>query len=81
MAGMISAATQMYPLNYFGFGSRHVCVCMYSHYIWQSVDQPGKVANNPARHQLNREKWMFACPHLRLEFGLARQDRPSRPAS
>ena len=57
MAGMISAATQiMYALNYFGFGFRHVCVCMYSHYIWQSVDQPGKVANNPARHQLNREK-------------------------
>ena len=31
------------------------------HILWQSVDQPGKVANNPARDQLNREERMFAC--------------------
>ena len=29
-------------------------VCMYGHHIYQSMDQPGKVAN-PARGQLNRE--------------------------
>ena len=30
------------------------CVCVCGHYILQSMDQPGKVAN-PARGQLNRE--------------------------
>ena len=29
-------------------------VCMYCHHIYQSMNQPGKVAN-PARGQLNRE--------------------------
>ena len=29
-------------------------VCMYGHHIYQSMDQPGEVAN-PARGQLNRE--------------------------
>ena len=30
-------------------------------------DQPGKVAN-PARGQLNREKWIIPCPRLRLRI-------------
>ena len=29
-------------------------VCMVMIYIWQSIDQPGKV-DNPARGQLNKE--------------------------
>ena len=32
----------------------HIYIRMYGHHIWQSMDQPGKVAN-PARGQLNRE--------------------------
>ena len=44
------------------------------------MDQPGKVAN-PARAQLNRENKYFSVLVRAWEFGLARQVRPSRPAS
>ena len=38
------------------------------------MDQPGKVAANPARDQLNREDKNFPVPPVRdLEFGLARR--------
>ena len=30
-------------------------VCMYGHIYSKSMDQPGKVANNPARGQISRE--------------------------
>ena len=40
---------------------------MYDHYIEQSTDQPGKVAN-PARGQLNREKMIFLCPRSCLRI-------------
>ena len=45
------------------FSSHTVCmyVCMYSHYIKQSMDQPGKIAN-PARGQLNRENEYSPVP-------------------
>ena len=55
-------------------------VCMYGHYLMQSMDQPGKVAN-PAGGQLNREIEYFPVPVRAGEFGLARQVRSSRPAS
>ena len=47
----------------------------------QRMDQPGMVAN-PARDQLNREKYFFSCPRLRLriwtrETGLAILSRVS----
>ena len=45
-------------------------VCMYRHHIWQSMDQPGKVAN-PARGQLNREIEYSPVPVRALEFSLA----------
>ena len=35
--------------------------CMYGHHIYQSMDQPVKVAN-PARGQLNRENEYFPDP-------------------
>ena len=66
-----------------------VCVCVYSkckckyvfgYHLQHSMDQPGKVAN-PACSQLNREETMFPVPVRAREFGLARQVRPSRPAS
>ena len=44
------------------------------------MDQPGMVAN-PARRRLNRENAFFSVPVRASEFGLARQIRPSRPAS
>ena len=44
------------------------------------MDQPGKVAN-PARGQLNRENKYSPIPVRAIEFGLARQVQPSRPAS
>ena len=34
---------------------------MYGRHIWQSMDQPVKVAN-PARGQLNREEIYFPVP-------------------
>ena len=56
-------------------------VCMYyGHHIWQSMNQPGKVAK-PARGQLNRENEYLAVPIRAWDFGLARRVRPSRPAS
>ena len=44
------------------------------------MDQPCKVAN-PACGQLIRENECFSVPVRAEEFGLARQVRPSRPAS
>ena len=45
------------------------------------IDQPVKAAN-PARGQLNRENEYFPVPvRTMVQFGLARQGRPSRPAS
>ena len=44
------------------------------------MDQPGKVAN-PACGQLNRENNSSLSPFAPEKFGLARQIRPSRPAS
>ena len=40
--------------------------CIYGHSLKQSMDQPGKDANNPARGQLNREKYLFPCSRSRL---------------
>ena len=37
-------------------------VCMYGHTYSKSIDQPGKVADDPARGQLNRENRMFPYP-------------------
>ena len=45
--------TSSWHLNRF-FSDADMYVCMYGHHIYQSMDQPGKVAN-PARGQLNRE--------------------------
>ena len=42
-------------------------VCIYGHTYSKSMDQPGKVAN-PARGQLNREKFIFPCPRSRLRI-------------
>ena len=39
----------------------YVLVCMYGHHIWQSMDQPGKVAS-PARGQMKRENEYFSVP-------------------
>ena len=36
-------------------------VCMYGHHIYQSMDQPGKVAN-PVRGQLNRKNEYSSVP-------------------
>ena len=55
-------------------------VCMYGHHIYQSMDQPGKVAN-PARGQLNRENEYFPVRVRAWESGLVRRVRQSRPAS
>ena len=53
---------------------------MYGHQIlYQSMDQPGKVANS-ARGQLNRENKYFPVPVRARKFGLARWVWPSRPA-
>ena len=56
----------------------HDClVCMYVwHYIWQSMDQPGKVAN-PARGQLDKENNIPLAPCVRKN--LVSRDRFSRP--
>ena len=43
------------PVGNHQIQTEYVCVCMYGHHMYQSMDQPGKVAN-PARGQLNREK-------------------------
>ena len=40
---------------------------MYGQDFQQSVDHPGMVAN-PARGQLNRENYLFPCPHLHLRI-------------
>ena len=55
-------------------------VCTYSRHIHQSIDQAGK-AVNPVRGRLKREKGHFPVPVRARESGLARQVRPSRPAS
>ena len=41
----------------------YVCMykCVYGHIIYQSMDQPGKVAN-PTRGQLNKENEHFPVP-------------------
>ena len=39
---------------------------MYGHNLWQSMNQPGKVAN-PACGQLNMETILFPCPRSRLK--------------
>ena len=54
---------------------------VYGHTYSKSMDQPSKVAN-PARGQLDREKWIFLCPRSRLriwsrETGLAVPPRVS----
>ena len=51
-------------------------VCMYGHYIEQSMDQPGKVAN-PARGQLNRENNIPLYPCV--PENLVSRDGFSRP--
>ena len=51
-------------------------VCMYGHHIWQSMDQPGKVAN-PARGQLNRENNIPLSPCV--PENLVSRDGFSRP--
>ena len=38
-----------------------VYACMYGHYIYLTMDQPGKIAN-PARGQLNREMSISLIP-------------------
>ena len=38
-------------------------VYMYRHHIWQSMDQPGKVAN-PAHGQLNRKMNILPSPYV-----------------
>ena len=49
---------------------------MYGHtYISKSMDPPGKVADNHARGQLNRENGLFPVPVRASEFGLARRVR------
>ena len=53
-------------------------VCMVT--LSAGMDEPGKVVN-PACGQLNRENEYFSVPVRAQEFGLARQVRPSRPAS
>ena len=45
---------------------------MYGHHIWQSMDQPGKVADL-SRGQLDRENEHFLVPVGTREFGLARR--------
>ena len=48
-------------------------VCMCGHHEQQEKDQPGKVAANPARGQLNRENEYFTVVPVRAgESGLAR---------
>ena len=37
-------------------------VCMYGHTYSKSMNQPGKVANNPDRGQLSRENEHFPVP-------------------
>ena len=39
----------------------YIYIYMYGHHIYQSMDQPGKVAN-PARGQLNRENKSLLVP-------------------
>ena len=51
-------------------------VFMYGHHIWQSMDQPGKVAN-PARGQLNRENNIPLSPCV--PENLVSRDGFSRP--
>ena len=65
--------TSSWHLNGFPDG---MYVCMYGHHIWQSMDQPGEVAN-PARGQLNRENNipLFPC----VPENLVSRDGFSRP--
>ena len=62
----------MYGYTY----SKSMYVCMYGHHIWQSMDQPGKVAN-PARGQLNRENEHSLSPCV--PENLVSRDGFSRP--
>ena len=66
----------------YDIGGTRENVCMYGHTYSKSMDQPGKVAN-PARGQLNREKWIFLCPcsRLRIWSRETRSSSQSRPAS
>ena len=54
---------------------------MYGHTCSKGMDQLGKVANPPARGQLNRESIYFPVRVRAREIGLARRVRQSRPAS
>ena len=56
-------------------------VCMYGQRFQQSMDQSGKIVNDPARGQLNRGNQFFPVLVRAREFGLARQVRQPRPAS
>ena len=58
----------------------NVCMYVLSPTFIRGLDQSGMVAN-PARRQLNRKNDIFPVPVCGWEFGLARQVRPSRPAS
>ena len=58
----------------------YVVLDVRSSHIAEYMDQPGKVAK-PARGQLNRENKYSLVPIRPLEFGLAGQVQPSRPAS
>ena len=53
-----------------------IYVYMYSHHIWQSMDQPGKAAN-PARGQLNRKMNISLSPCV--PENLVSRDGFSRP--
>ena len=46
------------------------------HHFQQTGHQPGMVAN-PARGQLNKEKWNLPCPRLRLRVWSLRMFRPA----
>ena len=58
----------------------HTHIVWSSHDIWQSMNQPGKVAN-PARGQLNRENEYSPFPVRAWEFSLARRVWQSRTTS
>ena len=59
-----------------GISGLYTVLCMYGHHTWQSMDQPGKVAN-PARGQLNKEKNIPLSPCV--PENLVSRDGFSRP--
>ena len=66
-----------------GLGNYDYNSDMYGHHIKQSMDQPGKIANNPAHGQLNRENNIPLSPcvpeNLVLRDGFSRPV-PRQPA-